>query len=138
MSEVATFLRGLAIAPEEIASRTGLPVERVRAILQDAPVGAAELRALAKGLRIPLRVFATGRFLSGTDSDLALLFRDVPNRGKRLDPTIEYVASFVDAAIKLLPTREQPPEWLAGFDFRGTTYEEAARLAILFRDMFVR
>ncbi len=115
-------MRGLALAPEEIASRTGLPVDRVRAILEDAPVGAAELRALAKGLRIPLRVFATGRFLSDNDSDLALLFRDVPNRDKLLDPTIEHVASFVDAAIKLLPTRERPPEWLASFDVRGTTY----------------
>jgi Zn-dependent peptidase ImmA (M78 family) len=52
-----------------------------------------------------------------------------------LDVTLERVATFVEAALELLPARDGPPKWLHEFDVRQTTYVEADRLAKQFRTL---
>lgn len=131
MTKVASFLRGLKLSIDEIALKARLSPERVRSMMQGGELNLAELRALAQGLKLPLRVFSEA---DGSGSDLALLFRSTS--ASRPDLGVETAASFVDAAISILPPRESPPEWLSTFGFQEETYEEASRLAAIFRQLF--
>jgi Zn-dependent peptidase ImmA (M78 family) len=131
MSKVSVFLSNLNLSADEIAVKARLPSERVRSILQGGDVSLADLRALARGLRVPLRNFAGD---AAANSDLAMLFRSTAS--PRPDLGVEHAASFVQAALSILPPRTEPPEWLSRFDPSNETYEEAARLAETFRAFF--
>jgi Zn-dependent peptidase ImmA (M78 family) len=131
MSKVSTFLSSLDLSADEIAVKARIPSERVRAILQGGDVSLADLRALARGLRVPLRNFAGD---PAANSDLAMLFRSTA--ASRPDFGVEHAASFVQAALSILPPRTAPPEWLSKFEVGNETYEEAARLAESFRVLF--
>jgi Zn-dependent peptidase ImmA (M78 family) len=132
MSRVATFLRQLPLSPDEIATRSRLSSERIRAFLDGEDPTLADLRALARGLKVPLRSFASE---SASKSELGMLFRQTTS--SRPDRGVEAAAAFVEAALKLLPPREGPPEWLSRFRFEQETYGEAARLADEFRQMLL-
>ena len=96
----------------------------------------SELRAISTGLRIPFRVLASGK-RSGEDSEkLGLLFRSVRLAHPGYDVTIERIAAFVEAAVRVLPPADRLPLWLDEFVVRDETYGEAARLAGLFRTIF--
>jgi Zn-dependent peptidase ImmA (M78 family) len=131
MSKLANFLRNLDLTPDEIAVRARLPSERVRMILEGRDANLVELRALARALKVPLRMFVQK---NEDNSDLALLFRSTT--ASRPDLGVENAAAFVQAAISIMPKRQSPPEWLSGFEFREESYEEAERLADAFRMMF--
>ena len=90
------LLRSLALTAGEIANSSRLTVERVSAIMEGAPASLSELRALSRGLRMPLRSFATGQLTSTKQTELGLLFRNSAE-GRRSDQrtTIEHVAGFV-------------------------------------------
>jgi hypothetical protein len=139
VSTVAGLLRSLALPAAEIAERSDLPLGRVVAIMEGAPVDHAELRALAYGLRLPLRAFPTGRLTAQRDDDLGVLFRSPAGGRAAADhlSTVERVAGFVEAALRVLPKRTRPPEWLEQFRAAEETYGEAQRLAHLFRSLFV-
>jgi Zn-dependent peptidase ImmA (M78 family) len=130
MSRVATFLRQLPLSPDEIAIKSRLPSERVRAFLNGEDPTLADLRALARGLKVPLRSFASE---NASTSEFGLLFRQTTS--SRPDRGVEAAAAFVEAALKLLPIRAAPPDWLLKFRFEQENYEEAARLADEFRQM---
>ena len=130
MSKVATFLKELPLSVDEIALKSRLPSDRIRAFLAGEDPSLADLRALARGLKLPLRAFTS----SGASTDeLGLLFRQTT--ASRPDRGVEAAASFVEAAIELLPPRQEPPNWLSAFRFEEETYEEAARLADEFREL---
>lgn len=133
MTRVAQVLRRLSLTAEQIATRSHINVDRVRSILDGADPSLAELRALARGLRIPLRVFATGAPKWKRGHELELLFRGYD---EKFEPSVESVAAFVDAALHLLPPRQAPPDWLSSFVANEETYSEAHRLASLFRSTF--
>lgn len=128
MSRVATFLRQLPMSPDEIATKSRLSSERIRAFLEGEDPTLADLRALARGLKVPIHSFASE---NASKSELGLLFRQTAS--SRPDRGVEAAADFVDAALKLLPPRAAPPEWLLAFRFEQETYAEAARLADEFR-----
>jgi Zn-dependent peptidase ImmA (M78 family) len=132
MSRVATFLKQLPLSPDEIAMKSRLSSERIRAFLEGEDPTLADLRALSRGLKVPLRAFASA---SASTSELGMLFRQTTS--SRPDRGVEAAAAFVEAALKLLPPREAPPEWLSRFRFEQETYEEAARLADEFRQMLL-
>jgi len=132
MSRVATFLKKLPLSPDEIAIKSRLSSERIRAFLEGEDPTLADLRALARGLKVPLRSFASE---SDSKSELGLLFRQTTS--SRPDRGVEAAAAFVDAALKLLPPRRAPPEWLSQFRFEQETYAEAARLADEFRQILI-
>jgi Zn-dependent peptidase ImmA (M78 family) len=132
MSRVATFLKQLPLSPDEIATKSRLSSERIRAFLEGEDPTLADLRALSRGLKVPLRSFASE---SASKSELGMLFRQTTS--SRPDRGVEAAASFVEAALKLLPPRESPPEWLSRFRFEQETYAEAARLADEFRQVLV-
>jgi Zn-dependent peptidase ImmA (M78 family) len=132
MTKVSDFLAQLDLSADEIALKAHLPTERIRAILSGADVSLADLRAIARGLKIPIRTFAGD---PSTTSDLALLFRStVPQRS---DLGVEQAAAFVNAALSIMPARSRPPDWLAGFAYERETYQEAERLAQSFRLIFM-
>jgi Zn-dependent peptidase ImmA (M78 family) len=131
MSKVSTFLSNLNLSADEIAVKARLSSERVRAILQGGEASLADLRALARGLRVPLRNFAGD---TAANSDLAMLFRSTAT--PRPDLGVEHAASFVQAALSILPPRTAPPSWLSSFEPGNETHEEAARLAEAFRSVF--
>jgi hypothetical protein len=137
MGKVAELLRSLGLSPEDIRLRSSLPIERVRALLEGDPPNLAELRALSRGLRLPMRALALGRSVTDRDDALGLLFRTATRDTTQYERTIEDVASFVEAALSLLPHRENSPEWLEHFTLNRESYEEAHRLASLFRNVFV-
>jgi len=136
MSRLSDTLRGLGLGADQIASKSRLPIERVRAILrgEDAPL--AELRAISTGLRVPLNILATGKRSGEDGSELGLLFRGARQDGSGYDVTVERVATFVEAALRVLPKRESIPAWLDEFVVNEESYEEAERLALLFRSRF--
>ncbi len=131
MSKVASFLKKLPLSVDEIALKSRLSSDRVRAFLDGEDPSLADLRALARGLKVPLRSFASDKL---QNSELGLLFRQTT--ASRPDRGVESAASFVQAAIEILPPRHSPPDWLSSFRFENETYEEAARLADEFRERF--
>lgn len=122
--------------PDEIASRTGLSTERVFEILAGAKVGLSELRALSRGLRIPLQSFAAGVRAIERNESTRLLFRSIGDVEGALDPTKEFVADFVEAALEIMPARERLPDWLQNLSVKAETYREAERLAYEVRKIF--
>lgn len=84
-----------------------------------------------------MRAFATGR-LASQQSELGLLFRGAAEKSRPDQrATIEYVAAFVDAALRVLPPQTSPPEWLRELHPREQTFGEAHRLAHRFRTLFM-
>lgn len=136
MSKLSETLRGLGLGAEEIASKARLPVERVQAILNGGHAPLAEVRAISSGLRVPLRVFATGHRSGESSGELNLLFRGPREAKGKLDVTVERVATFVEAALRILPKKERMPRWLDKFQVNDETYEEAERIASQFRQFF--
>lgn len=132
MSRVATFLRQLPLSADEIAIKSRLSPERIRAFLEGEDPTLADLRALSRGLKVPLRSFASE---SESKSELGLLFRQSTTSGP--DRGVEAAAGFVEAALKILPPRDAPPQWLSQFRFEQETYKEAERLANEFRQMLL-
>ena len=137
MSAIGDALRGLQISPKEIANRSGLPIERVQAIVAGQPVAIAEVRAIASGLRVPLHLLARAQPVSEARA-VRPLFRDTKKGQASYDLTVEKVASFVDAALEILPPRAQLPNWLLDCDAGKRSYAEADRLAKQFRRMVYR
>lgn len=135
MANVAATLRALVLQSSEIASRTRLAPERVQAILDGAPVTAAELRALSRGLKLSMRAFTSAGSPSGSQ-ELSARFRAPGVPASEREPTIDRLAGFVDAALKVLPARGRLPDWLESFGLRGAeSYAEAERLAAELRDL---
>lgn len=132
MSRVAAFLRQLPLSPDEIASKSRLSSDRIRAFLEGEDPTLADLRALSRGLKVPLRSFASE---SASKSELGMLFRQTAD--SRPDRGVESAAGFVEAALKILPPRDAAPQWLSQFRFERETYEEAERLANEFRQMLL-
>ncbi|WP_192812868.1 ImmA/IrrE family metallo-endopeptidase [Rhizorhabdus wittichii] len=108
----------------------------MRAILRGDEAPMSELRAISTGLRIPLRILASGKRPSDDSERLGLLFRSVRQTHPNYDVTVERIATFVEAAVRVLPPADRLPLWLDDFVVRDETYEEAARLALLFRSIF--
>lgn len=134
MDRVAAVLRDLSVTPDEIANRAKLPIERVRALLNGAKATSGDLRALSRGLRIPFSTFATGLSPSGALERSGLKFRSAPTGiSSEYEPVLEQVATFVDAALKILPKRARLPDWI-GLAPPEENYEVAKRLADRFRD----
>jgi Zn-dependent peptidase ImmA (M78 family) len=131
MSKVSDFLRRLALSPDEIAVKARLSPSRIRAILEGEEASLADLRAIARGLKVPLRSFASE---AAASSELGLLFRS--STASRPDRGVEAAAGFVQAALEIMPPRNDPPEWVSSFQFAVETYPEAARLAEEFRSVF--
>lgn len=129
MSKVSSFLNQLPLTADEIALKARLSSERVRAFMAGEDASLADLRALARGLKVPLRSFAGE---AATNSDLNVLFRSTVSQ--RADRGVESVASFVQAALELLPARSAPPAWLSSFEYTEDSYEAASRLADEFRE----
>lgn len=133
MANVTATLRALSLQPREIASRTRLAPERVQEILNGAPVTASELRALARGLKLSMRAF-TPAGSPATSPALGARFRAPGIADSEREPTLDRLAGFVDAALKVLPTRARLPDWLDRFGLQGPeSYDEAERLAIQLR-----
>jgi Zn-dependent peptidase ImmA (M78 family) len=132
VTTVAAALRGLKIRPTEIADRSKLPLDRVEQLLQGSKAALSELRAISAGLRVPMHVLAKGERPSEA-SALEPLFRSVRGASGDFDVTVERVATFVDAALELLPQRSEVPGWLRAFEMREPSYVEADRLSKQFR-----
>jgi len=134
MTVLAAALRGLKVSAAEIASRSRLPLARVEAIVAGDAAAMPEVRAIASGLRVPMHLLARTNRASETPR-VKPLFRDTQPGSTAQDLTVDKVASFVDAALAILPERKSPPEWLEAFRTGERTYAEADRLAALFRRM---
>lgn len=131
MTRVSELLRHLDLSADEIALKARLPTERVRAILGGDSASVSDLRAIARGLKIPIRNFAAS---PSVESDLTLLFRSTVNQ--KTDLGVEKAAAFVSAALSVLPRRSEPPDWLTRLEPSQETYQEAERLAEHFRFLF--
>jgi Zn-dependent peptidase ImmA (M78 family) len=137
MDSVATTLRDLGLSADEISARSKVLPERVRALLEGASPTLAELRALSRGLRISIRTLAVGDVELEQKNELGVLFRAaIRDRGPGYEATFKYVTSFTEAALQILPKKNEPPKWLKTFQFEGESYKEAHRLAHQFRSVF--
>jgi Zn-dependent peptidase ImmA (M78 family) len=134
VTAIADALRGLKISAKEIANRSRLSVDRVEAILSGQDAAISEVRAIASGLRLPLHLLSHAQPASEANS-VRPLFRDTKKGHASYDLTVEKVASFVDAALEILPPRAQMPLWLQQLQAGEKTYVEADRLAKQFRQM---
>ena len=136
MDKIALLLKSLGANAHQIAGKTGLSEERVHDILDGAKVTLPELRALARGLRIPLNSFANGVRPADRNATMRLLFRRGASAADAFDPVQEFVADFVEAALEILPQKPELPEWLGALTVERETYEEAERLAYEVRSLF--
>ena len=136
MEKVAQLLRSFNAEPRDIAARTGLSEKRVAEILSGEEVSLSELRALARGLRVPLHSFATGVRPADRNATMRLLFRRGAGGSDAFDPIQEFVANFVDAALEILPEAPSLPDWLEQFSVKDETYQAAEGLAYEFRERF--
>jgi Zn-dependent peptidase ImmA (M78 family) len=134
VTSIADALRGLKISPKEISSRSRLSIDRVEAILSGQNAAISEVRAIASGLRIPLHLLARTQPASEGNS-VRLLFRDTKKGQVSYDLTVEKVASYVEAALEILPLRTELPGWLQQLQSGSRNYAEADRLAKQFRRM---
>lgn len=135
MANIAGALRALTLNPSEIASRTRLAPNRIREILEGSPVAASELRALARGLKLSMRAFtAAGAVSDG--HELSARFRSPGASEGDREPTVDRLAGFLDASLKVLPKRDRLPSWLSEFGLReAESYPEAERLAEQLREL---
>jgi Zn-dependent peptidase ImmA (M78 family) len=129
---ISDALRGLRISPKEIADRSRLGIDRVQEILAGEAAAVSEVRAIASGLRVPLHLLSRAEPASEASS-VRPLFRDTKRGQAAFDLTVEKVASFIDAALAILPPRDELPDWLLDLQATATTYVEADRLAQRFR-----
>lgn len=136
MPKAAAILKSLELEPNEIAARTGLSRKRIDEILADSDVGLPELRALSLGLRLPLYAFASGVRPAQISASLQMLFRTTGDEVYKYDPTRENVATFVGAALEVMPALTHLPDWLQGLIARKETIPEAHRLASELRRIF--
>lgn len=134
MADVSRALAKLGLSVDEISGRTNLARARVTALLEGASVTPQELRALMSGLRLPARAFSTAGFVAERPGPV-VRFRNT-RANAEFDPTNERVAAFVDAALKLLPVRDGPPDWLrALWQQPHVSRDDAERLAELIRGL---
>jgi Zn-dependent peptidase ImmA (M78 family) len=106
-----------------------LAPERVQELLNGARVTASELRALARGLKLSMRAF-TSTGSPAASRELGARFRAPGVADAEREPTLDRLAGFVDAALKVLPARDHLPDWLDRFGLQGPeSYPEAERLA---------
>lgn len=132
MTVIAEALKGLKVSPQQIANKSRLPLDRVERILAGEAPAISEVRAIASGLRVPMHLLAR----RGPPSDAATarpLFRNTKRDDSSYDITVEKVASFVEAALEILPSRSTAPAWLAGCQTQERSYEAADALAKKFR-----
>lgn len=132
MSRVANTLKDLQVSREEAARKSHLPIERIEAIFAGEKASVSELRALSRGLRVPMHIFAGGRVKQHTDA-IAPLFRNTGKSDEAFDVTVEKVKTFVAAALEVLPLRTHLPEWLSDISLAGEDYVAADRAAKDFR-----
>jgi Zn-dependent peptidase ImmA (M78 family) len=130
---VAEALRGLKLSAKDIADKTQLPLARVQSILAGESAALSELRAISSGLRLPLHTLAKGQRSTDPGSRFGALFRDVSRSTSTYDVSVEKVATFVEAALEILPPRSTLPLWLSGMKPGPISYVEADRLAKLCR-----
>jgi Zn-dependent peptidase ImmA (M78 family) len=131
---ISNALRGLKVSPQQIANKSGLPLDRVQRILAGDTPAISEVRALASGLRVPMHLLA--RSIQPTDAaGVQLLFRDTKRDDTSYDLTVEKVAAFVEAALKILPPRQEPPDWMAECRTGERSYQAADALAKQFRQI---
>jgi len=132
MSKVSEYIQQLPLNADQIATRSGIAEARVREILDGAPATLEELRALARGLRIPLKAFAGEAKKS---SNLSILFRQ--DSENRTDLGMEAMAEYVAAAVSILPHRTAIEGWIRDLRGPADTYSDAENLALRFRAKFV-
>jgi Zn-dependent peptidase ImmA (M78 family)/transcriptional regulator with XRE-family HTH domain len=132
MSKVAKFIQTLSLTPDQIASRSGLDAARVQAIRNGSAATLEELRALARGLRLPIRAFA-GELREAPE--VSVLFRQ--EAGARTDLGLEAMSEYVAAALTVLPKRNILAEWIRDLQGQSQTYADAENLALRFRNEFV-
>ena len=136
MPEVSKLLWSLNLDIGEISQKTGIPSSRIAEILELEKIQFGELRALARGLRLPLNSFAEGKRPVDSSDELNLLFRSAGEFYDELEPTKEFVANYVQAALDVLPKKNKAPDWLETIPKVDQTAEEAENLANFVRDLF--
>ena len=135
MANIAPALRVLGITASDIVRRTAIPGERARAIVAGASVAASELRALARGLKLPMKAFSSGGVAASAEA-LVPMFRSTGATPSEREPTVERLARFVDFSLSVLPKRSEIPQWLTKFRLpTGESFAEAERLSHQFREL---
>jgi Zn-dependent peptidase ImmA (M78 family) len=132
MSKVSKFIQTLALSADQIASRSGLDEARVQAIQNGSAATLEELRALARGLRLPIRAFAGSE--RPDEQPVAALFRQ--EKAGRTDLGVEAMSEYVAAALNILPTRHALADWIRSLQGPSETYADAETLALRFRNEF--
>jgi Zn-dependent peptidase ImmA (M78 family) len=134
LTAIADALRGLKVSPRQIADKSRLPLERVQEILQGDNPAISEVRAIASGLRVPLHLLARSSPPSEA-AGISPLFRNTKKDDTAYDITVEKVASFVEAALQILPRRAELPAWLAACQTQQRSYAAADALSRRFREL---
>lgn len=137
MDRLKHYLQETGIPTDELASRSGLAAERVRALMEGAPATVQDLHALSKALSVPMRRLVLAH-KTGAGPEPSFLFRGIDEKERLSSPgAIEKVEQYIAACAQVLPERNGPPMWLNELDAgKGLSYEEAHRLAHNFRARF--
>ena len=86
MARIAAALQRLSLKPSDISARARIPLSRAEEILNGDLVTPAELRALSRGLKLPLKAFTSAQ---AADRQLAPRFRSPGADQSEREPTLE-------------------------------------------------
>jgi Zn-dependent peptidase ImmA (M78 family) len=131
MSKISKLIQTLSLDVTEIARRSGVPESRVHAIVDGNAANLDELRALSRGLKLPLRDFAGS---PKQDEELSLLFRQ--GSASRADQGVNSISAFVRAALSILPPKKALDSWISQMRATAFGYADAENLAEQFRNRY--
>lgn len=136
MSELQRILESEATDVARLSSRSGLAMDRLRALAQGAEPTLKELRLLADALRVPIVEFAPR---SAHEREADLLLRRAPVSGRPVQGiALSALSRRIASSADLLrgSARGYGPWWFTEFRREDNSFESAEHNAAVFRSLF--
>lgn len=136
MNRLESILRGDSVDARKLSTKTGIPVDRLRALSEGANPTVSELRRLADALKMSIVDFASP---NPRERETDLLFRRAPISGKPVpSSTVMAMSRRMASSFDLLLKANDKinPWWSSRFEPGENTLENAERNAAIFRTLF--
>jgi Zn-dependent peptidase ImmA (M78 family) len=134
MTKVQDLVARTRMKPKELSARSGIPPDRINALLAGAEPSMAEVRRVAEALRVPLMDLAAPK---PVERQVELLFRSsLQARNRSHEPMIAAFSKRMSDSLDLLRSGQPGPWWAERFLAGDNTYAGAEQNATTFRKLF--
>lgn len=135
MQSLAEYLAAKRSTWHEVASKSGIPLERIQSIGAGSEYSLGELRKLAKVLRVPISALSSE---SGIER-LKLIFRQTSAKQDRIPTSsIDALCSRVEKILQVARGMPSNCSWLSYFSDLPPLPENAELFAFRFRERFLQ